>query len=168
VLPDIGEQEQHQQSTALRVDIGAPRHEVRRLSAEADIDVPTGVAGIGERGEPHGEGTHRLRSTPAALSDQLIERGVQPWRVSRLDERGLGKHAQSNDGLRPCRGIVRAAPRRLPENRLSRVRALARERVVDACESVADELLNLRRLEPARYGRDVVHECPHRTSVTVS
>lgn len=97
-----------------------------------------------------------------------MERGVQPWRVRGLDERGLREHAQSNDGLRPGRGIVRAAPRRLLENRSSRVRELARKRVVDAYESVGNELLNPRGLEPAHYGRDVFHECPHRMSVPVS
>ena len=104
---------------------------------------------------------------PAAAADQLIERGLQPWRVCSLDERDLCEHPQSDDGLRPGCGIIRVAPRRLPENCSGLVRIRARERVVDSYESVGDELLNLSRLEPAHQGRHVFHECPHRIDVPV-
>ena len=40
----------------------------------------------------------------------------------------------------------RVAPRRLPEDSASRLRVLARERVVDTGESVGDELFDLCRL----------------------
>ena len=93
------------------------------------------------------------------LSDQLIERGVQPWRVGGLDERGLGEHPQSDDGLRPGGGSS-GAPGRLPEHRSGRIRQRARERVVDSYESVRDELFDLRRFEPRHDGRDVFNGLP--------
>lgn len=84
------------------------------------------------------------------MPDQLVERGVHSRRVRSLDERRLSEHTQSNDGLRPCRGIVRAAPGHLPEDRASRSRLLSRERAVNAYESVGNELFDLCRREPAR------------------
>src|SRR5262249_22247924 len=91
-------------------------------------------------------------------TDQLIEREAQDWRVRRVDERGLREHAQPNDGASPGRGIVRAAARCLPQDRSSRIRERARERAVDAHESVGDELFNLRGGERAYVWRVAVHE----------
>src|SRR3954449_9934985 len=51
-LPYIREEEQHQQPTALGVDVGAPGQEVRRVRAEADVDVPSGVARVAREWEP--------------------------------------------------------------------------------------------------------------------
>jgi hypothetical protein len=84
------------------------------------------------------------------MPDQQVERGVQSWRVRRLDERRMREHAQSDDGLSPCRGIVRAAPRGLPEDRARGVGQGTRERTVQANEPVGDEPLDVGGLEPAR------------------
>src|SRR5262249_46494588 len=85
---------------------------------------------------------HRGRPTPSSGADQLIERGMQRWRVRGLDERQLGEHAEPNDGLRPRRGVVWAATSRAPENRPRDIRRFARKGVVDAYESVCDESLD--------------------------
>ena len=123
--------------------------EVRRVRAEADVDVPSGIAGV-DRGTGTAPGTCPSPQVDASVpADQLIERGVQPRRVRGLDEWRLCEHPQPDDRLVHVLGIVRVAPGRLPENRSGRVRERAREGVVDSHESVGDELLDLRGLEPA-------------------
>ena len=117
-----------------------------------------GSSGDGNR---TGERPHRARPTPAPRADELIEGGVQPCGVGGLDERGLREHAQADHRPCPGRGIVRAAPCLLPQDRRA---ASATERGNASSmlphESAGDELLDLCRREATHDGRDVFHECP--------
>jgi hypothetical protein len=69
---------------------------------------------------------------------------MQSRRVSGLDERRLGEHAEPNDRARPGCRVVRSATRRLPENLARRIRETPRKGLIDPDKSVGNELFDLR------------------------
>ncbi len=149
VLADVGEQEQHQQRAAARGDVDAPLHEVGLVAAEADVHVPSAVAGIVGRGKAHREGAHGAAGQPATDADELIERRAQNGRVRGVDERRFRVHSEPDHRPGPSRGIVRGAPQVATQARAGRLGEWGRKGRVDADVAVGNEGVDLRGVERA-------------------
>src|SRR5690606_27399410 len=69
---DVGAQEQQQQGSSLRRDVGAPRKEVVVIGAEARVDMPAGIARVDARWEANGKRAEIAPRHPAPRSDELV------------------------------------------------------------------------------------------------
>lgn len=119
MLPNVGEEEEHQQRASLRSHVDMPVEEVARVAGlwwKACVHVPTGVDGIFRAGETDREGTETIARKPPACPDELVEGLVEHRSVCRQRKWLLRIHAEPDDRLCPCSWIVLVAPRIAPED----------------------------------------------------
>ena len=111
LLTDVGEQEEHQQSAAMRCHVQSQRSVV---PFEACTGVPTGIAGFIRAGKSNWKCAETRSGKSPSRAGKLIEGGMQPGHVHCLPERFLSVIAQTNDRSRPRGWIVRIAARVAP------------------------------------------------------
>src|SRR4029450_629761 len=97
------------------------------------------VAGALGRREADRERAEAGKRGPALLADELVERGVQLRCVGGGAERRVAAVGDADDRLGPGRRVGRVAAGSGPEDGAALVRDVARERVIDTDEAVADE-----------------------------
>jgi hypothetical protein len=153
---DVREQKQHQQCPIARSDIGPPRRIIMTLirvagrAGKADIDVPTGVAGIVRMRKPHRKGAKVGTRTPTAFSDELVEGRVENRTVHRAFERLAAIVTKPDHRPRPRRRVVRIAWQIAPHDLAALVGEFTGKGPVEPDKSVLNELLYLRAAECAR------------------
>src|SRR5580700_6156649 len=124
--------------------------------------MPAGIAGIVRMRKPHRESAKTVTQAPASLPDDLIERGMENWRIDGLPEWLLSVTRKSNDWFGPSRRVIAIARQIAPHDLAAFVGELPGKGPVDPDKSVLNELLYLRVAQRARgfvfVGR---HENPH-------
>src|SRR2546423_10886107 len=119
-------------------------------AGKADIDVPTGIAGIIWMRKSHREGPETVTRTPAALADELIEGCVENRTVDRALERLIAILTKPDHRSCPRRGVVGIAWQIAPHDLAALVGEFAGKGPVEADKSVLNELLYLRVAQHAR------------------
>jgi hypothetical protein len=166
-LTDVGEQEQHKQSAIARSYVHTPVRKILSFvritgfTGKTDVDMPTRVTGIIQARKAYRKAAEVRTRTPTAVSDKLIESGMEQASVRHFPEWLLVIVSKSNDRFRPRCRIVGIAPGVPPQDGAALVGQFSGKRSVDPDKSVFNKLLYLLVAERAHWFTFSGHENSH-------